>query len=73
MKIHVLMWETLNNFEIKKEGAQLQYLITIMCKFGWILLSSQGGFVDKRWVTPSDPENSYFDAGNHKKFKKKIW
>ena len=21
------MWETLNNFEIKKEGAQLQYLI----------------------------------------------
>ena len=43
-----------------------------MCKFGWILLSSLGGVVDKRWVTPSDPENSYFDAGNHKKFKKKI-
>ena len=72
MKIHVLMWETLNNFEIKKEGAQLQYLINIMCKFGWILLSSLGGVVDKRWVTPSDPENSYFDAGNHKKLKKNM-
>ena len=57
----------------KKEGAQLQYLINIMCKFGWIMLSSLGEVVDKRWVTPSDPENSYFDAGNHKKIKKKIW
>ena len=38
-----------------------------MCKFGWILLSSLGGVVDKRWVTPSDPENVYVDVGNHKK------
>ena len=56
-------------FKNKKEGAQLQYLINIMCKFGWILLSSLGGVVDKRWVTPSDPENSYFDVGNCKKKK----
>ena len=56
MKIHVLMWETLNNFEIKKKGAQLQSLINIMCKFGWILLSSLGVVVDKRWVPLLTPK-----------------
>jgi hypothetical protein len=43
-----------NLFLNKNEGVQLQYLINIMCKFGWILMSSLGEVVDKRWVTPSD-------------------
>ena len=43
-----------------------------MCKFGWILLSSLGGVVDKRWVTPSDPKNSYFNVGSRKKSKNMI-
>ena len=43
-----------------------------MCNFGWILRSSLGGVVDKRWVTPSDPDNSYFDVGNCKKSKNMI-
>ena len=38
-----------------------------MCQFGWILLSSLRGVVNKRWVTPSDPENSYFDVGKDDK------
>jgi hypothetical protein len=42
-----------------------------MCKFGWILLISLGGVVDKRWITTSDLENLYFDVRNHKKLKNK--
>ena len=61
-----------NFFLNKNEGTQLQYLINIMCKFDWIMLSSLGEVVYKRWVTPSDPENSYFDVGNCKKSKNMI-
>jgi len=35
-------------------------------------LSSLGGVFDKRWVTLSDPENSYFNVGSCKKSKNMI-
>ena len=35
-------------------------------------MSSLGEVVDKRWVTPSDPKNSYFNVGSRKKSKNMI-